>query len=44
MVKSLFGMAIIACIVYTAGLFPHVAVGLTAIAIVFIFKMGNWLE
>jgi len=44
MVKFIIGCITSIFIIYFAGLYPSVAVGLTAISIVFIFKFAEWLN
>ena len=44
MIKFIIGSIAAIAIVCIAGLYPHVAVGVTAISIVLIFKLGEWFS
>jgi len=44
MVKFIVGCALTSVVVLLAGMYPHVAVGVTAIVIVLIFKFGEWFS
>jgi hypothetical protein len=44
MVKFIISSILVGTIVYLAGLYPHIAVAITAIAIVLIFKLGEWFS
>lgn len=44
MVKFIVGSVLTLGIIYLAGLYPHVAVGVTAVAIVLIFKLAEWFS
>jgi hypothetical protein len=43
MAKFIVGSILTGIIILLAGMYPHVAVGVTAIAIVLIFKITEWL-
>lgn len=42
MVKFIVGSILTGVIVLLGGMYPHVAVGVTAVAIVLIFKLAEW--
>jgi len=42
--KFIIGSVLTLGIIYLAGLYPHVAVGVTAISIVLIFKLAEWFN
>ncbi len=42
--KIIIGGFIVGGILFLAGEYPHVAVSITAIAIVAIFKIGDWFN
>ena len=44
MVKFITGSILTLGLVYLAGEYPHVAVGLVAISIVLIFKLAEWFS
>jgi len=44
MVKFIIGSVLTIAVIYIAGLYPHVAVGLTALGIVIIFKLHEWFS
>jgi len=44
MTKFITGCVLTGVIIFFAGKYPHVAVGVTAIAIVLIFKVSEWFS
>ncbi len=44
MVKFIVGSILALGVIYLAGEYPHVAVGLVAVSIVLIFKLAEWFS